>query len=65
VSQDNVEIVRAAFDAWNRGDFDAWISAWDDQAEFHPLRAQLEGGAYRVSQDAIDRPAAEAAVVVV
>jgi ketosteroid isomerase-like protein len=47
VSQDNVEIVRAAFDAWNRGDFDAWISAWDDQAEFHPLRAQLEGGAYR------------------
>jgi ketosteroid isomerase-like protein len=47
MSQGNVEVVRAAFDAWNRGDFDAWISAWDEQAEFHPLRAQLEGGAYR------------------
>jgi ketosteroid isomerase-like protein len=47
MSQENVEIVRAAFDAWNRGDFDAWIRAWDEQAEFYPLRAQLEGGAYR------------------
>lgn len=46
MSQENVEIVRAAIDAWNRGDFDAWISAWDEQAEFHPLRSQLEGHAY-------------------
>jgi len=40
MSQENVEIVRAAFDAWNRGDIEAWISAWDEQAEFYPLRAQ-------------------------
>ncbi len=47
MSEENVEIVRAAFDAWNRGDSDAWISAWDEQGVFHPLRAELEGGAYR------------------
>lgn len=40
-------LVRAAFDAWNRGDFDTWVSAWDEDAEFHPLRAQLEGRPYR------------------
>jgi ketosteroid isomerase-like protein len=47
MAQESVEIVRAAIDAWNRGDFDAWIGAWDEQAEFYPLRAQLEGQAYR------------------
>ena len=45
MSQEKVEIVRAAFDAWNRGDFDAWISAWDDQVEWHPsIEPALEGG---------------------
>ena len=46
MAQESVEIVSAAIDAWNRGDFDAWISAWDEQAEFYPVRAQLEGHAY-------------------
>jgi ketosteroid isomerase-like protein len=46
MAQENIEIVRAAIEAWNRGDFDAWIGAWDERAEFHPLCAQLEGGVY-------------------
>jgi ketosteroid isomerase-like protein len=43
MSEANVEIVRAAFEAWNRGDFDRLLSLWSEEAEFYPLRAQLEG----------------------
>jgi ketosteroid isomerase-like protein len=46
MSQENVEVVRAAFDAWNRGDHDTWLAAHDEEAEFYPLRAQLEGRSY-------------------
>jgi ketosteroid isomerase-like protein len=46
MARENVDIVRAAFDAWNRGDRDAWVDAFDEEAEFYPLRAQLEGRAY-------------------
>jgi ketosteroid isomerase-like protein len=46
MSRENVEIVRAAFDAWNRGDHDTLLGLWDEEAEFYPLRAQLEGRAY-------------------
>jgi ketosteroid isomerase-like protein len=60
MSQENVEIVRAVIDAWNRGDFDAWISAWDEQAEFYPLCAQLEGHAYH-GHDGLRRFVAEMA----
>ena len=44
MSQENVEIALAAADAWNRGDREAWLALWDEEAEFYPLRAQLEGG---------------------
>jgi uncharacterized protein len=47
VSEDDVEVVRAAFGAWNRGDRGAWMKFWDEEAEFYPLRAQLEGRPYR------------------
>jgi ketosteroid isomerase-like protein len=47
MSEENVEIVRAAFDAWNRGDHDELLRMWGKDAEFYPLRAQLEGRAYR------------------
>jgi ketosteroid isomerase-like protein len=46
MSEENVEIVRAAFEAWNRGDFDRLLSLWSEEAEFYPLRAQLEGRPY-------------------
>jgi ketosteroid isomerase-like protein len=35
MSEQNVEIVHAAFDAWNRRDFDAAVSALHDDAELH------------------------------
>ena len=47
MSQENVEIALAAVDAWNRGDREAWLALWDEDAEFYPLRAQLEGESYR------------------
>ena len=46
MSQEHVEITRAAFEAWNRGDLDALLSLWSEEAEFFPLRAQLEGRPY-------------------
>jgi ketosteroid isomerase-like protein len=47
MSQDDVDIALAAVDAWNRGDREAWLALWDEDAEFYPLRAQLEGQSYR------------------
>jgi ketosteroid isomerase-like protein len=54
MSQENVEIARAAIDAWNRGDREAWLALWDEEAEFYPLRAQLEGESYR-GHDGLER----------
>src|SRR3954454_9712770 len=47
MSEENVEIALAVVEAWNRGDREAWLALWDEDAEFHPLRAQLEGESYR------------------
>jgi ketosteroid isomerase-like protein len=47
MSQEEVEIARAAFEAWNRGDYEAWVEAFDEEAEFFPMRARLEGRSYR------------------
>jgi ketosteroid isomerase-like protein len=46
MSQENAEIVRGAFEAWNSGDLEAFLSRWSEGAEFYPLRAQLEGHPY-------------------
>jgi len=54
MSQENVEVALAAVDAWNRGDREAWVALWDEEAEFYPLRAQLEGESYR-GHDGLDR----------
>jgi ketosteroid isomerase-like protein len=58
--QEGIEIVRAAIAAWNRGDLDAWIGAWDERAEFLTLRARSEGRAY-CGHDGLLRFAAEIA----
>ena len=47
MSQEMVEVVRVVAEAWNRDDRDAWLAAWDEAAEFYPLRSQLEGRLYR------------------
>jgi ketosteroid isomerase-like protein len=47
MSQENVDLLRSAFDAWNAGDVEALVELADPRCEFLPLRVQLEGGAYR------------------
>ena len=58
MSQENVEIALAVADAWNRGDHEAFLAVWDEEAEFYPLRAQLEGKSYR-GHDGLERFIAE------
>jgi ketosteroid isomerase-like protein len=60
MAQESIEIVRAAIDAWNRSDFDAWIGAWDEQAEFHPSGCSVESRAYH-GHDGLRRFVAEMA----
>jgi ketosteroid isomerase-like protein len=47
MSQENVEIVRRAFDAFNARDADELVSLWAEDCEWRPFRAQLEGIVYR------------------
>jgi ketosteroid isomerase-like protein len=47
MSQENVEIVRAAIDAFNRRDADCFDALLADDAEIFPVRAALEGTVYR------------------
>jgi ketosteroid isomerase-like protein len=34
MSQENIEVVRSAFAAWNRGDLDAWLETFHPRAEW-------------------------------
>ena len=47
MSEHDVEITREAFEAFDRGDRDAWVAMFDDDAELYSLRSQLEGHPYR------------------
>jgi ketosteroid isomerase-like protein len=47
VSAENVEIVRRLVEAFNDRDLDAMAQHMEPRAELYPLRAQLEGKAYR------------------
>jgi ketosteroid isomerase-like protein len=58
MARESIEIARAAIDAWNRGDFEAWIGAWDERAEFHPYGCSVEGRAYH-GHDGLRRFVAE------
>jgi len=44
VSQENVDVVRACFDGWNRGDFDAWGTDAHPDIEFFSAVARLTEG---------------------
>ena len=52
MAQDNVELVRAAYAAFNRGDYDAVAAALHPEVEWHPYLGGLERSVYR-GQDAI------------
>src|SRR3954454_5965729 len=65
MSEDNVEIVRRHLDALNaflRGEIssEAYLALWDEEAEFVPLRSQLEGESY-LGHDGLMRFVAELA----
>jgi ketosteroid isomerase-like protein len=47
MSQEDVEIVRRAFEAFNVRDVDGLLRLCADDCEWVPLRAQLEGIVYR------------------
>jgi uncharacterized protein len=47
MSERDVEVVRQALAAFNEGDIEAVLGCMDPDIEFVPLRALLEGSAYR------------------
>ena len=47
MSQENVEVVKEAFAAFNRGDFETAVSAFDPEAEWIPYLGALEGSVFR------------------
>jgi ketosteroid isomerase-like protein len=44
MSEENVELHRRGYDAWNRRDLDAWLAVADPEIEFVPLNVEMEGG---------------------
>jgi ketosteroid isomerase-like protein len=44
MSGENVEAVKRAFDAFNRGDLDAMLKDLDPEVEWHPMFQMLLGG---------------------
>lgn len=47
MSREQVEFLLESMAAWNRGDFDAWIDTFDDEAEWVPYITAMETAAYR------------------
>jgi ketosteroid isomerase-like protein len=43
MSRENVERFLEATEAFNRGDMEAWLEAYDTDAVFEPLVAEIEG----------------------
>jgi uncharacterized protein len=54
MSEQNVEIVRAAFEAWNAGDMDAVRELYDPEVSWRPPEGWPEPGPY-VGRDAVMR----------
>ena len=50
MSQENVEIVRALFEAWNAGDMEAFRELHDP----HVVVRTVEGWEYRMKQEALE-----------
>ena len=54
MSEENVEVVKAAFDAWNAGDMDRLRDIYDPNIVLHMLRDWPEPGPY-VGREAVMR----------
>ena len=46
MSQENVEVVRAGYDAFNQGDYEAWIGVYDENVEFLDLAETPDTGTF-------------------
>jgi len=57
MSQENVEIVRAAFEAWSRGDLDAWLAEADPEIEWFVLPDAPDPGPHRGRHVILERAA--------
>ena len=57
MSQANVEVVKAAFAAYNRGDLDAWLAEADPDVEWHVLPEATDPGPHRGRQVILERAA--------
>src|SRR6188472_84904 len=44
MSQENVEAAKQGLDAWQRGDFDAWLASTDPTVEHHTVLERLVEG---------------------
>jgi ketosteroid isomerase-like protein len=44
MSKENVEVVRRGLEAWQRDDFDTWLSVLDPAVEWHTALERLVGG---------------------
>jgi ketosteroid isomerase-like protein len=55
MSQENVEVVKAAFEAYNRGDLDAWVADADPDIEWHVLPEATDPGPHRGRQVILER----------
>jgi ketosteroid isomerase-like protein len=47
MSEENIKIIQAGFDAWNRGDYESWIGGYDETVEMHDLAESPDGTIYR------------------
>jgi ketosteroid isomerase-like protein len=55
MSQENVEIVRAATEAFNRGDLEAWLADADPEIEWHVLPEAPDPGPHRGRHVVLER----------
>jgi ketosteroid isomerase-like protein len=53
MSQDNVEIVRRYYLAWNAGGIDAARAFWSDEIEWHDAPEMPDSGVYRGAESVV------------
>jgi ketosteroid isomerase-like protein len=47
MSQENLELMRAFYDTWSRGDYEGWEEFFDPDVEWHTAREDPDADVYR------------------
>ena len=55
MSEENLEITRRAYEAFNRRDFEALVAIWDPNIEWHQFTQFPDRGVYRGVEEVRDR----------